>query len=311
MLISRWIFIGLLIFVFGCGVSKEEFNLMITDATQGLVSESDLKQEVEAAVRKATQDLVSKEDFKQGVEAAVRKATQGTQNLVSKAELKQEVRKATQGLVSKEDLKQEVEAAVRKATQGLVSKAELDQKVAIAKARETIQLAEQVNFFGFDEETDKVLPEVVAYIEEAKQELRNAEDKLRDAEAKESVAKSKESVMHANTAFKLRAKIAYYSLIRYYYKLGKEYKDSRTSGKKMVAEYVAAKQLFMNAIKIDSKFPLFADTSYYLAKIALDCHNEGSYQPPKEIFPELKKYYSLQGKNTKDLIDKLKELYEK
>ena len=211
--------------------------------------------------------------------------------------------------------KKSYEAGYKAGSRGRISeedyekmKSQLQAEAVTAKVEKTIELAKQINFFGFDEETGSIPDEVVSHLNEAKRELEEAEQKLKRAETNSSYGYlAEKSVEHADTAFKLRTEIVYYSLIRYHYRLGEKYKERGEREEKQDAyqeAYKIAKQLFENATRIDLQSSLFNDTAYYLAKMGLDFYGDRKLATAEKIYELIKKYRWRE----KRVLDEIKKL---
>ncbi len=307
MLICRTFFLLLLFIVFGCGgkYTQKQFDKGIDDAEKtarvGWISNEEHEKKVNAAKRTARVGWISNEEHEKKVDAAEKTARVGW---ISNEEHEKKVnaakRTARVGWISNGEHEKKVDAAKRTARQGMVSKTEYDsvvdqlrntqKEIATSKAKQTIELAKQINFFGFAVEEGSIPDEVVSYLDKAKRELKNAEQKLKYPYTAE------ESAEHAAKAFKIRTEIVYYSLIRYHYRLGEKYKNERgEKDKKQEAyqeAYKIAKQLFENTTEIDPKSPLFAETFYKLAKIAIDYYTDKKVTEAGEIYKLIKKYPS-------------------
>ena len=320
MLISRLVFCGLLLIVVfgGCGkrYTKTQLDNAVDEARStariGWISETAHKQKIadavkvlEAAVKAAKEEArvgwISETAHKQKITAAKEEARVGW---ISETAHKQKIADAKKvarvGWIAETDHIQKVEDAkedgIEEGKQAI--KADYESMEKQLAAERMIKLAEQIDFFGFDK-TNATIPKVVVLkLHEANQQLKEAEQKLSDQPEK--------SMEHASEVIEIRTKIAYYFLIRYHYRLALQYKERSKTEEKLEA-YGIMKQLFENATSNDKSFSLFADISFYCAKIALDYHKEGYYSRAKAIYNELNKSYSSQKKPVQKLIDELKD----
>ena len=299
MLISRLVFCGLLLIVVfgGCGkrYTKTQLDNAVDEARStariGWISETAHKQKIADAVKV----------LKAAVKAAKKEARVGW---ISETAHKQKIADAKKvarvGWIAETDHIQKVEDAkedgIEEGKQAI--KADYESMEKQLAAERMIKLAEQIDFFGFDKTNATIPKVVVSKLHEANQQLKEAEQKLSDQPEK--------SMEHASKVIEIRTKIAYYFLIRYHYRLALQYKERSKTEEKLEA-YGIVKQLFENATSNDKSFSLFADISFYCAKIALDYHKEGYYSRAKAIYNELNKSYSSQKKPVQKLIDELKD----
>ena len=338
MLIYRCISLVLLFFLFGCGVkyTQEQLDAAVEEATRDMYTQEQLdaavkeatrdmytQEQLDAAVKEATRNMYTQEQLDKAVEEATRNmytqeqldkaVEEATRNMYTQEQLDKAVEEATRNMYTQEQL----DKAVEEATKEMISKADYnlvkDQliaaqvKAATSKAEQAIELTKQINFFGFDEEAGTVPKEVVPHLNEAKQELDQAEKKLDTSKSNPRYHYlAKESAMHATKAFKLRTEIVYYSLIRYHYRLGGKYKQRGEREEKQESyqeAYKIAKQLFENATRIDSQSPLFNDTAYYLAEMALDFYGDRRLTTAEEVYKLIKKYRWREGRVQKLISD--------
>ena len=287
-MLYKYIFLVLLFFLFGCGgkYTQEQLDTAVANATENMYTQN----EVNTKVANATENMYTQNEVNT-------KVANATENMYTQSEVNTKVANATKGMISKANynsVKDQLNAAQVKA--------------ATSKAEQTIELANQINFFGFDEEAGTVPEEVVPHLNEAKQELNNAENKLNRAKSnpRSRDQEAKESATHATEAFKLRTEIVYYSLIRYHYRLGEKYKDREEKQDAYQEAYKIAKQLFENSTRIDSRSSLFNDTAYYLAKMGLDFYEDRRLTTAEEIYELIEKYRWREGRVQK-LISDLRE----
>ncbi|MDE0684068.1 MAG: hypothetical protein OXI63_14210 [Candidatus Poribacteria bacterium] len=317
MLICRYIALVLLFLIFGCNgkFTKEELDTAVTNATKDMYTRRQVNTEVanatknmytqdqvEAKVANATKDMYTRRQVNTEVANA-------TKDMYTRRQVNTEVANATKDMYTR----RQVNTEVANATKNMVSEAnynsvrdrlnEAEVKVATSKAEQTIKLAKQINFFGFDEEAGSIPGEVASHLNAAKRELKQAEQKLKNR------YQAEESEKHAAKAFKMRTEIVYYSLIRYHYRLGEKYKERGEREEKQDAyqeAYEIAKQLFENGTRINSQYPLFNDIAYRLAKMGLDFYEDQRITPAEEIYELIKKYRWREGRVQK-LISDLRE----
>ena len=306
MLICRYIFLVLLFFIFGCGPHPHPYSLeQLRNAEQNAYNAG-----LAGGYTQEQLDAEKKKSYDEGYNAGLAAGGGGYTQEQLDAEKKKSYDEGynaglaaggggyTQEQLDAEKKKSYDEGYNRGIREGISTEdyeklksrlVKVQAEVRTSKVEKTIELAKQINFFGFDEETGTVPKEVVDHLNEAKRELEQAERKLR------SRYQPEKSAEHAANAFRLRTEIVYYSLIRYHYRLGEKYKELGKKDEKQEAyqeAYKIAKQLFKNATEIDSRSRLFNQIAGYLAEIGLDFLSEFPYNltSAEEIYKTITKY---------------------